>query len=451
MRIRALWIMLVGLLPLVFLVEPAFCVTYYVPDDFPTIQAAVDATWGGETIIVRAGTYTGEGNKNITINKIITVRSESGPENTIIDCEGAGRGFSFVNVSNLTVLDGFTIINGSVTGTTTTGNGGGIYCSSASPRISNCIISGNRASYYGGGIYGTGSSFTLTNCSIINNGASGSGGGIYATGGTSSLSNCSITGNIAGTSGHGGGIYSGALSITNSTIIDNSAGGDGGGIYSGTVSITNSSIIDNSSSNGDGGGIRINGTTSSSITNCAIVSNRASNGEGGGIYASNATFLTTNCTFAWNSARAGGGIYFTNTSNSYVCTIRNSIFYFDSALQEIYRASGTLSITYSNILGGYAGEGNIDENPEFAANGDYHLSALSPCIDTATPENAPDSDLDGELRPAGEGYDMGADEFDGIPAPPPPTPSRADLNNDGVVDGLDAALFAQEFGRIDVE
>ncbi|MBU4262276.1 MAG: right-handed parallel beta-helix repeat-containing protein [Proteobacteria bacterium] len=408
---KAFWISLVGLLFLVVLHEPAFCATYYVPDDYPTIQAAVDATWGGETIIVRAGTYTGEGNKNITINKIITIKSEEGPENTIIDCEGVGRGVSFTNVSNLTVLDGFKIINGSVAGTEP--YGGGIYCSSASPQISNCIINDNSAGGTGGGIYSTGGTPSFTNCIINDNSAGGTGGGVYtSSGGT--FSNCIINDNTAGNTG--GGIYStGTLSFTNCTIISNSTGNNGGGICS------------------YGG----------AFTNCAITGNSAT-GNGGGIYIGGGAHSFTNCTFAWNNAKSGGGLYSRSSSYTY---IRNSIFYFDSALQEIYSAAGTITITYSDIMGGYTGEGNIDENPEFVAGGDFHLSALSPCIDTASPDNAPDSDLDDELRPAGEGYDMGADEFDGIPAPPPLTPSRADLNNDGVVDGLDVALFAAEFGR----
>jgi len=161
---KCFFMILVGLWALFLGNKPAFCTTYYVPDDYPTIQAAVNATWGGDTVIVRAGTYTGEGNRNITINKIITVKSETGPENTVIDCEGAGRGFTITNVSNLTVLDGFKIINGSVTGTNC---GGGIYCSSASPKISNCIINGNSA-YNGGGVCSSaGGSPSFSNC-IIN-------------------------------------------------------------------------------------------------------------------------------------------------------------------------------------------------------------------------------------------------------------------------------------------
>lgn len=44
----------------------------YVPDDYPLIQAAVDAVNTGDTIIVRAGTYK----ENVNVNKSITLQGE---------------------------------------------------------------------------------------------------------------------------------------------------------------------------------------------------------------------------------------------------------------------------------------------------------------------------------------------------------------------------------------
>jgi hypothetical protein len=44
-------------------------------------------------------------------------------------------------------------------------------------------------------------------------------------------------------------------------------------------------------------------------------------------------------------------------------------------------------ITYSNIEGGWEGEGNIDEDPLFADSLDYFLSDQSPCIDTGDPDS----------------------------------------------------------------
>jgi parallel beta-helix repeat protein len=58
------------------------------------------------------------------------------------------------------------------------------------------------------------------------------------------------------------------------------------------------------------------------------------------------------------------------------------------------------------------GPNDIFDDPLFvdSENGDYHLQAGSPCIDAGTSYGAPDTDMDGNLRPNGEGYDMGAYE-----------------------------------------
>jgi hypothetical protein len=93
---------------------PIFAATRYVPDDFSTIWAALDGASNGDTIIVRDGIYTGAGNKNLDFGgKAVTLRSENGAENSVIDCQGDGRGFYFrTGETLLTVIDGFWIING---------------------------------------------------------------------------------------------------------------------------------------------------------------------------------------------------------------------------------------------------------------------------------------------------------------------------------------------------
>jgi hypothetical protein len=88
-------------------------------------------------------------------------------------------------------------------------------------------------------------------------------------------------------------------------------------------------------------------------------------------------------------------------------------------------------VTYSCIdQPGFAGaDGNIDDDPLFLGphwddNGtpddpfddvwieeDYRLSASSPCIDTGDPASTLTEDLDGNPRPSGSGYDMGAYEY----------------------------------------
>jgi len=160
----------------------------------------------------------------------------------------------------------------------------------------------------------------------------------------------------------------------------------------------------------------------------------------------------TNCTLFNNSANYGAGI-FNDTSSP---TITNCILWASKTLDgpEIYNYdSSSPTVTYSDIKGGYEGEGNINSDPLFVdpANNDLHLQANSPCIDTgnsSAPE-IPSNDFEGDLRIAdgdSDGMatvDMGADEYttlviaDGDVAP---------LGNcDGVVnvgDALVALRFA---------
>ncbi len=64
--------------------------------------------------------------------------------------------------------------------------------------------------------------------------------------------------------------------------------------------------------------------------------------------------------------------------------------------------------------------------------GDYHLQAGSPAIDLGAGSRAgvaaPPTDFDDQARPAGAGFDSGADEFGAAaPPPPPPPPTGSDL------------------------
>ena len=63
-----------------------------------------------------------------------------------------------------------------------------------------------------------------------------------------------------------------------------------------------------------------------------------------------------------------------------------------------------------------SGTANMTVDPLFvdAANGDYHLQSNSPCIDAGISTNAPSTDFEGNIRPQGIGYDIGAYEFSTI-------------------------------------
>jgi len=117
---------------------------------FKTIQKGIDVAVSGEDMVLVAdGMYTGLGNKNLDFKgKAITVTSENGAENCIIDCEGDGRGFYFHSgETQESVVSGFTIANGSLSE-----YGGGIRCDNSSPTIKNNIITGTLGAW-GIGIY----------------------------------------------------------------------------------------------------------------------------------------------------------------------------------------------------------------------------------------------------------------------------------------------------------
>ncbi len=80
----------------------------------------------------------------------------------------------------------------------------------------------------------------------------------------------------------------------------------------------------------------------------------------------------------------------------------------------LYRRAGTdaQSAADVNVLAGAAN--NISADPKFANYPtDLHLSSTSPCIDRGTSAGAPTTDGDGNPRPAGAGFDIGAYELAG--------------------------------------
>ncbi|MHC4750527.1 MAG: right-handed parallel beta-helix repeat-containing protein [Planctomycetota bacterium] len=186
---------------------------------FSTIQAAIDAAEPNSTVVASDGVYKGPGNYNLNLRagldvndvRPVTIRSENGWENCIIDAEGLGRVFIFDSNEdpNSYIVDGFTMTGGSAE------FGGAILIDSASPRITNCKIINNNAIGNGGGIYMTNSSPIITNTEISNNTAGGFGGGIYGqAGATAEIINCLITFNTSGDIG-------GAIYLYNSDAIIN--------------------------------------------------------------------------------------------------------------------------------------------------------------------------------------------------------------------------------------
>ena len=171
--------------------------------DYQNIQSAINAAVNGDIIEIQAGTYTGDGNRDIDFKKkAITVRGATNKAlDVIIDCQAAGsqshRGFKFNRgESPSSILENLTIKNGNPFDDDQA-YGGGIYCYNSSPTIHNCVIKNNRAGYHGGGIYCYNSSPSIKNCIITNNTAY-YGGGVYCRYNSSPvIQNCTIIDNTA--------------------------------------------------------------------------------------------------------------------------------------------------------------------------------------------------------------------------------------------------------------
>ncbi len=125
----------------------------------------------------------------------------------------------------------------------------------------------------------------------------------------------------------------------------------------------------------------------------------------------------------------GGGILVENPQAEDV-VIRNNICSQNLSFQIAVNPAmptGNLTVDH-NLIDGYRGdEGEIygsdyvEGDPMFvnAAGADFHLQGNSPAIDSGSPTDAPGDDFEGQPRPSGAGYDIGADEY--LSSEPTPT------------------------------
>ncbi len=339
----------------VFLNE-CFGEVIHVPGDQPTIQAGIDYAVPGDTVLVADGTYTGDGNRDIDFGgKGVVLKSENGPDFTIIDCQGdvydRHRGFCFHSGEDSTaVVDGFTIQGGSPPDDGPDGSsvGGGIKCdSSSSPLLINNTISENFTGGYGAGIFCNNNSNPTINNNTISGNSAGYGGGIFCRENSNpTISNNAISGNLAWswTGGRGGGIFcdNSSPTISNNTISGNSAGSHGGGIY-------------------------CYGNSSPAISNNTISGNSA--WDGGGISCSNSSPTISNSIIAFNSDNTGVIYCSENSSPVLACC-------------DVY---GNTSGDWVGCIADQMGiNGNFSADPLFCdtANGNYHIYNNSPCDPT---------------------------------------------------------------------
>jgi len=312
---------------------------------------------------------------------------------------------------------------------------------------------------------------------VSGNTISGNPSGVWATGDF-----VIADGNLAeGNGPAGGGIYAGGeygVEFTNNTIRGNTAqGGYGGGatIKGSELTVAGNVITGNTlvgrghpSVRDGGGGLYVTsvsaGATTFTFTNNVIAGNLAEGAVGGGVYGylGHGDLIFNSNTIFGNTASVGtgtgfqpgigGGIHFWNVE---VADIFNNIVWGNEAegtdpyeeTDDIYMGASTIYLDnndFSEISPGWvAGSpGNIDVDPLFVdtsdpdpSNWDLHLSAASPAIDAGTFVGAPDNDFEGDVRPQGYDYDIGADEF------------IEDGDGDGIADEVDTLpdQFSNQF------
>ena len=354
-------------------------------------------------------------------------------------------------------LSNLTLTNCTFSQNSATTSGGAISAAGGSSlTLTNCTFSQNSATTNGGAISATDvpSNLTLTNCTFSQNSASMNGGALsiamakglaltlarslfdsntanpthaagncmggalYSSAGDIVISDCEFRGNRVNSqctsdssctvAARGGAIWLGGTSaaVTRSLFVNNQ-----------TDALYRSFCFSNSFALSQGAGLYLNAgtvTSKSNIWACNTTTASACNPTlaGAGIYVGGGAVNVTNDTIARNSStgvdRAAGTL-----------AVRNSILYANNSNGAQVGGTGTtpdggvpfVTIAYSDVHGGYTGDGNTGFNPAFSGasceSSDLALLAGSPAIDTGDPDSA----LNDGCTPPGLGTarnDMGA-------------------------------------------
>ncbi|MCZ6794119.1 MAG: right-handed parallel beta-helix repeat-containing protein [Planctomycetota bacterium] len=306
-----------------------------------------------------------------------------------------------------------------------------------------------------GGVFGLRDGAALARVTVT---GSPVGGIVIAPGQAPRILECAVSGNMAG------GIYCGEGSsptISRSKIVGNF-----------TPDAPSHIHLPNANA---GGGVHCASRSAPSLINCLIAGNQA-RGWGGGVYLARSSVLDlTSSTVAGNRARVGGGIYLSDGSEA---AIRSTIVWGNDGggVFPGETSRGEVNASFSCLEGEpFPGEGNITEDPLFAAPGsfdfgrftrlavlggqdelafpdfvmdagDYRLGPGSPARDAGASAGLPGTDIDGDDRPCGAGVDMGAYESCGED----PTAARfrrGDANADARTNLSDAVFVVAHLFR----
>ena len=374
----------------IFALLPAHGSEILVPDDHLTIQAAIDAAFDGDRVLVKPGTYL----ESIDFKgKRITVESSDGPHATRIDGQLASEVVRFSGgETGDSIFRGFTV----------TGSGPGYFGSGISitnhsdPRIEENIIRHNG----GHGILCAFYSVPEIRDNLIEE--NGEAGVAFR----DSCVNVTVTGNRIERNGGAGVSFAFSQGhVTDNLILENQ--GPGVIMDEGIFQIRRNVIRGNL-----GAGIYVAGSDPDIVNN--IITWNA-----GGIHVTffSDVYADFN-TLAFNHANRGGGISIDGYLN--FVTVTNSILWGNTAAQgdQVYVPSGAgADFDHCDVEGGligvfeepgaylFWGSGMIDADPLFLETEQCHLGHGSPCRSGAIGGS---SDFENDPRSSA---DMGGDEF----------------------------------------
>ncbi|RJP30328.1 MAG: hypothetical protein C4547_16840 [Phycisphaerales bacterium] len=343
--------------------------TIRVPGDQPTIQAGIDAAGDGDLVLVSPGVYK----ETIRFNgKAITLRGRAGRDRTTINASGLSGPAVMCRDGEGpdTVFDGFTVTGGTGFRSQTGSECGGMYNAGSSPTVIDCafvdnrVIETDRRWAVGGAMLNSGAGPMIVRCSFVENIALAKnkfcpGGAVFnENGATPTFIDCQFIRNRAGSGGAIANYWDASPTMINCMFVGNRAAG--GAVWnlgrSSRTTIVNGLFLGNESS--VHAGVLFNEDGEVTITSGTLIGNHGGSHYGSAIL------------------EYGGTV-----------TLLNSIFRANGGDQAIYGRN--VSISYSNVEGGWPGEGNIDADPLFVTGplGDFYLSHVaagqdedSPCI-----------------------------------------------------------------------
>ena len=346
-----------------------------------TIQAGIDASVDGDTVIVADGTYTGSGNRGLDFGgRLITLTSHSGADTCIIDCESRGRGFWFHNgEDSAAIVEGFTVRNGIAEWLAPGGaRGGAVLCELSAPTIRECVFVNNVVSHTtggearGGAIACAGGDVTIEGCTFRNNsvvssasGVQNGGGGAHILGSNARFADCQFESNSSEDVGGAIGCEDGSPKFERCGFRSNSSDRGGGAVYcdsAGTPEFVDCDFENNVAE--AGGALSLLGGGSPIISGSTFVGNDAqdvSSGLGGAVYLGEVAVFMQDCVLQMNHAARDGGAIYMGQSNGGAISLLSCSFLGNSgdrggAIQSDWAQFVTITdCVFEDNVGSYGG------------------------------------------------------------------------------------------------